>query len=290
MDGLIVLLVACLVSGWWFVRNIALYGDPLGWSVWLSDIGVRTPTPALWQLVPELPALFRTYWADLPGFPLSDLVYWALGAGDARLRLLALSSLWLASSRALPHRALKFDIWNLIFVSCMARDCPGRRVALHADHAGGSRATVVPGAGADWRADGVGIERLAAWTKRAWLPGIVVAGLLALTLAAPFVLIRPAFAKPIVAQLPADARPVQAQFGDRVELIGVRLSDQVKPGGTLRVTTYWRALQEIPRDQRLLIRLMRPDGSFGRSARCDDGHEPVSDDALASGPDCCGHA
>ena len=73
-----VLGAAALVSGWWFIRNMALYGDPLGWSVWLSDIGVRTPTPALWQLVPEFPALFRTFWVELPGYPLSDVIYTVL--------------------------------------------------------------------------------------------------------------------------------------------------------------------------------------------------------------------
>jgi len=103
---------------------------------------------------------------------------------------------------------------------------------------------------------------LGAWSKRAWLPGIVAVALLALTLAAPFALIQPAFARPIVAQLPADARPVEARFGGIVELIGVRFSvEQVEPGGVLRVTTYWRALQDVPRDQRLLIRLMHPGGA-----------------------------
>jgi hypothetical protein len=97
--------------------------------------------------------------------------------------------------------------------------------------------------------------------KRAWLPGMVAGGLFILTAAAPFVLILPAFAKPVIAGLPADARPMQASFGDRVELIGARLPDHVEPGGTLHVTTYWRALQGASSDQRLLIRLMRPDGS-----------------------------
>jgi hypothetical protein len=97
--------------------------------------------------------------------------------------------------------------------------------------------------------------------KRAWLPGMVAGGLFILTVAAPFMLILPAFAKPVIAGLPADARPMQARFGDRVELIGARLPDHVEPGGTLRVTTYWRAVQDTSSDQRLLLRLMRPDGS-----------------------------
>jgi hypothetical protein len=102
---------------------------------------------------------------------------------------------------------------------------------------------------------------LGTWARRAWLPGLVAGGLFVLTLAAPFVLIQPAFAKPVLQKLPARMGPALARFGDRVELIGMRLSDHVEPGGILRVTTYWRTLQAMQRDQRLLIRLMRPDGN-----------------------------
>jgi len=257
-DGVIVVLVACLVSGWWFVRNILLYGDPLGWSVWLSDIGVRTPTPALWQLVPELPALFRTYWADLPGYPLNSLVYWAL----ALVTLLSVTGIVrsLLSGLGRSTSPLKFDNWDLIFVSLwLVIVFAGVLRYMQTTPAAQGRllfpALAPIGVLMVW---GLSVLLRARW---AWLPSIVVAGLFALALAAPFMLVRPAFAKPIVAQLPADVRPVQAQFGDRIELLGVQFPDQIQPGGALRVVTYWRALQGVPRDQRLLIRLMRPDRS-----------------------------
>jgi len=253
---------AALVSGWWFVRNIALYGDPLGWSVWLSDIGVRTPTPAVWQLVPEFPALFRTYWADLPGFPLSGPIYMAL----AVVTLVAVVGFFKSllsnlqppiSVLRLPTSDLKFDVWNSIFVlAWLGVVVAGVLRYMQTTPAAQGRllfpALAPIGVLMAWG--------LGAWAKRAWLPGLVMGGLFALTLAAPFVLIQPAFAKPIAAEVPADARSAQTHFGDRIELIGMRFSDHIEPGGTLRVTTYWRALQDIPRDQRLLIRLMRPDG------------------------------
>jgi 4-amino-4-deoxy-L-arabinose transferase-like glycosyltransferase len=254
--------VAFLISGWWFARNIALYGDPLGWSVWLSDIGVRTPTPAVWQLAPELPALFRTYWADLPGFPLSGPIYVALAA----VTLVAVVGLFKSlvsnlqssiSGLRLPTSDL-FDIWNVIFVLAWLGAVVVSVLRYMQTTPAAQGRLLFPALAP------IGVLMawgLGAWTRRAWLPGLVVGVLFALTLAAPFVLIQPAFAKPIVAQVPADARPAQTQFGDRVELIGMRFSDHVEPGGTLRVTTYWRALQDIPRDQRLLIRLMRADGS-----------------------------
>jgi Dolichyl-phosphate-mannose-protein mannosyltransferase len=248
---------AVLVSGWWYARNIVLYGDPLGWSVWLSDLGVRTPTPTLWQLLPELPALFRTYWADFGGLQFGDAVYVILAAITV-IALVGFIKFQISNFKS-PTSNFEHQISNLMFLALwLGIVFAGVLRYMQTTPAAQGRLlfpVLVP----------IGVlmaSGLSAWTRRAWLPGIVTVALLALTLAAPFLLIRPAFAKPVLAQLPTDAQPAQAQFGDCVELIGVRFStDHVEPGGTLRVTTYWRALPDIPRDQRLLIRLMRPDGS-----------------------------
>jgi len=272
----VILGVASLVSGWWFARNIMLYGDPLGWSVWLADIGMRTPTPALWQLVPELPALFRTYWAELPGYSLSNPLAWLLAAitGLALIGLIKClfsasqplihdsqsassllpppSSLLRLSSFVLRPSSLVLLLWFGIVLAGVLRymqTTPATQGRL-----------LFPAVAPIGVALAYG---LSAWGERPWLAVSAAVGLFALTLIAPLALVQPAFARPIVAQLPADARPAQAQFGDRVELIGVRFEDRIEPGGTLRVTTYWRALREIPRDQRLLIRLMRPNGDSG---------------------------
>jgi hypothetical protein len=258
-----VLGAAALVSGWWFIRNIALYGDPLGWSVWLSDIGVRTPTPALWQLVPELPALFRTYWADFNGLQFDAGFYNAL----ALMCLIAfvgvikfhISSLRSQSNRKSQVVDMTSDIWHLIFLLVwLGIVLAGVLRYMQTTPAAQGRLLFLALAP-------IGVLLalgLAAWSERVWPVMGVAVVLFAQTLTSPFLVIRPAYAKPLVAQLPADAQVVGARFGDLVELIGVQLSaDHVAPGGTLRVTTYWRALQDITRDQRLLIRLMRPDGN-----------------------------
>jgi 4-amino-4-deoxy-L-arabinose transferase-like glycosyltransferase len=255
-DGLIILGMALVVSGWWFARNVALYGDPLGWSVWLSDIGVRTPTPTLWQLVTELPALFRTYWAELPGYLLNAPLSWVLAAITTFALVGVVKSLLYAFRP--PTSDSKFDIWVLTFVLLWfgivfvgvlryMQTTPAARGRL-----------LFPALAPIGVLMAVG---LGMWSKRPWPPSVLAVGLFVLTSVAPFVLIGPAFAKPVLALLPTDARPVQAQFGDCVELIGVRFADHAQPGGTLSVTTYWRMLKENPRDQRLLIRLMRPDGN-----------------------------
>lgn len=246
----IILGAATMVAGWWYARNIVLYGDPLGWSVWLSDIGVRTPTPALWQLAPEFPALFRTYWADFGGLQFGDAVYLVLAA----VAFLAAAGIVRPLISGVGSRAS-----NLTFVlAWLGIVFAGVLRYMQTTPAAQGR-LLFPALAPLGVLMAVG---LGAWTKRAWLPGLLAAALLALALVAPFELIRPAFARPVVAQLPADTQPAEARFGDMVELIGVRLgAEHVEPGGTLHVTTYWRALQVIPRDERLLIRLMRPDGS-----------------------------
>jgi 4-amino-4-deoxy-L-arabinose transferase-like glycosyltransferase len=279
-DPLIVFGVALLVSGWWFIRNMALYGDPLGWSVWLSDIGVRTPTPALWQLVPEFPALFKTFWVELPGFPLSGVIYIVLAVTSlvaliglvkcqisntctARRRKCLkspISNLKSPNGNLRPAPCLRFDVWNLTFILLWFGIVLAAVVRYMQTTPAAHGRLLFPALAPIGVLMAIGLDAVV-YEKRAWLPGMVAGGLFILTVAAPFVLILPAFAKPVIAGLPADARPMQARFGDRVELIGARLPDHVEPGGTLHVTTYWRALQDTSSDQRLLIRLMRPDGS-----------------------------
>jgi hypothetical protein len=63
---LLVFVPALLVSGWWFVRNVGLYGDWLGWSAFIDTVG-RRPHPAtlpqLWgERVGFCPGLLGIFW------------------------------------------------------------------------------------------------------------------------------------------------------------------------------------------------------------------------------------
>jgi hypothetical protein len=52
------------ICGWWFVRNIALYGDPFGWTVyrqaWASMM--RTAPPSVSELAEIADIAWRSYW------------------------------------------------------------------------------------------------------------------------------------------------------------------------------------------------------------------------------------
>lgn len=62
--ALLVLAPAVLLAGWWFVRNVMLYGDPLDLSVMLQLFPARDPAPSLRQILSELPGQERSFWAS----------------------------------------------------------------------------------------------------------------------------------------------------------------------------------------------------------------------------------
>ncbi|MGQ9814387.1 MAG: hypothetical protein ACUVR3_04455 [Candidatus Roseilinea sp.] len=60
--ALIVAAVVAVLAGWWFVRNLALYGDLLGWNAFLDVVGRRSPPASLAQLWAEREGFVRSYW------------------------------------------------------------------------------------------------------------------------------------------------------------------------------------------------------------------------------------
>jgi hypothetical protein len=74
--GTVVFGLAGVVGVWWYVRNWALYGDPLAWGVWMMDLPV-VPI-GLIEVVRQLGHVATSYWAPYDGlFP--PIVFWGLG-------------------------------------------------------------------------------------------------------------------------------------------------------------------------------------------------------------------
>lgn len=79
MDGLAVLGLAALLSGWWFVRNQQLYGDPLGLSAFQETFATSDFDATSWQnWRGGLWNLLRSSWGMFGWLtlPLNDGVYW----------------------------------------------------------------------------------------------------------------------------------------------------------------------------------------------------------------------
>jgi len=66
-----------LIAGWWYIRNMQLYGDPTGLNVFIQIVGPRA-IPANWaQLWAERHTFLMSYWGFFGGvnLPLPELPY-----------------------------------------------------------------------------------------------------------------------------------------------------------------------------------------------------------------------
>ncbi|MBI3287415.1 MAG: glycosyltransferase family 39 protein [Chloroflexi bacterium] len=242
--------VALLTGGWWYLRNGLLYGDPLTWELWLLHIGGARPTPTLAQLFSDAIGLWSTYWADF-NIPQSH----ALGLGLGLLSLAVLMGLMRRTMsrewREVNRSAATLATFWLALILALA----GRYALITFEIEG---RLLYPAAAPIGLLLAAGILT---WTPRAL--AAAAAGLAAISLAAPFALIHPAYAPPLLAaqQLPPEATPTSVRFGEALELIGYQVgAARVEPGHPLPITTSWRALDAIDEDARAVVVLTRPDG------------------------------
>ncbi|NLF01193.1 MAG: phospholipid carrier-dependent glycosyltransferase, partial [Anaerolineales bacterium] len=252
--GMGVLVVAgCLaVSGWWFVRNWRLYGDPTGMSMMLSVVGGRSGWPVD-VVLSDLLHTYRSYWGvfacevDFPlpvyglfaGLSILALVGWLRGERDiprGERWPVALLALWLALVMASWVR------WNQLTYA------PLGRLFFQANGA------IAPLLG----------YGLACLTRRPrWIAAGVGVLLSALSVVGALLVIRPAFTLPVIH--PATAVPAPAQslpttaFGDEIEVLGYDVQPRsVEPGEILEVTLFFQALRPIPADYTLALQLLSP--------------------------------
>jgi len=251
--GLIVGGLAAAVAGWWYARNLRLYGDLTGLSAMFQVVGERddfaASAGALWS---ELAGLRASFWGLFGWFSIlmPDWVYRALDALSA-LSLLGLIG-WLARRRQAGEGPVRWLLlllllWTALVVGlvlCWTSLTPGSQGRLLFPALPGIALALAVG----WSALLPG--RWAAW--RDALPLVVGAGLLALSAAAPVWIIAPAYARPPLLppeSLPADLPRLEVTFGDAIQLHGCQLDRaRLLPGETLAVTCYWQASAPLAED------------------------------------------
>lgn len=62
LQAALMLGIALAVGGWWYVRNWALFDDPLGLSVHVNTLWGRSEPVSLAELLSEMPQVFRSFW------------------------------------------------------------------------------------------------------------------------------------------------------------------------------------------------------------------------------------
>lgn len=248
--------LAALIAGWWYARNIGLYGSLTGVEAFIAVLGRRAQPAPLVQLWSERAGFMQSYWGLFGGVnvPYPGWVYAilnTLGVFGVVGLVIFLFRKWLDDGwsvrRWLPLSvALGYTLAIVISLIRWATDTwssQGRLVFSAIQSIGVLFAfgliSFVP-------------RRYPQWRRR--LLGAVVLFLLAITLAGPWAIITPAYADPPQADVSAVQTRSGREFAEPgqtavMRLIGFTLQEtHVRPGGWLEVTLLWEAVTPMDRD------------------------------------------
>jgi len=238
----LLILPALAISGWWFLRNWHLYGDPTAVSVFMQILGYRAEPLTLKDLWEEFGTFRRTYWGLFGGVnvPAPEPIY-------AFYDLLSLAGLVGLALRAWRRRKEGIGVWwipllwiVILFAALL------RWVMMYYSFQG---RLMFPGIAALSTLLALGLGE---WLPERWRPaaGWAVGGvLLALAAVVPLVSILPAYAYPeplTLADVPVDARVEPVDVGGVARIVGWEFEPQVVQPGDLaaciKVVVYWEAV------------------------------------------------
>ncbi len=259
--------VVLVAAGWWYARNILLYGDPFGTSNLLSVTGQRVEPLTLAGLYGELRGLQMSFWGIFGWFSIL-LPSWTYTLFEL-LTALALSGAviaWIRSRRAPRGSSAEEEhvvnafriswVWVLISLALMAywisvaQGSQGRLLFP----AVSALAVVAVGGLRYWAGFLPRIVRITLGT-------VVPIGLWSCSIYALGVLLPDSYGldtmADVVSEVPGDAIPIGKVYGDGIELVAARSPDPDSfSGDSVPVTLYFRASQVQDQDHELFLHLL----------------------------------
>ena len=244
LGGLISGGLSIAIAGWWYLRNIQLYGDPTGLNVFLSIVGRRSIPANAAQLWAERHSFTQAFWGFFGGVnvPLPDALYLIFNLignigllGAVAFLINALAKRKWTLERWLP--ALVTMLWSIItFISYLrwTMDTPA------------SQGRLIFGA----------LSSILMWLTLGliwWLPQrirpLILTGVVAffavVAIAVPFTVIAPAYAASQVA-LSANGEPPltsfqETAFDGTVELIHAAvITETIQPESYAMLDLTWK--------------------------------------------------
>lgn len=248
------------IAGWWYLRNLQLYGDPTGLNVFLDIVGRRAIPANAAQLWAERESFTRAFWGFFGGMnlPMPDPIYLILNllAGfnliSAVMFLVqtAIRRRW-TLTRWLP--ALITLTWiGVSFVSYLrwTAETPASQGRLIF----GALSSICV-----WMAVGL-LWWQPIWLRRLTAPALG-GGFALLAAIVSFTVIAPAYARPPMTQVSADMTPdFIAQDGGAIRLLGADiLTERVYAGEFVHLRLEWGIVERFNRDWSLFVHLVSPD-------------------------------
>ncbi|HEX7594567.1 MAG TPA: glycosyltransferase family 39 protein [Anaerolineae bacterium] len=232
----IVIVIAVLIAGWWYIRNGQLYGDPTALSLVLSIIGER-PAPI---------TLLRWFAAENEGLRLSTwgVFGWMsiLASPTFYTFFDALAVIGIVGMAAAIFRRRKLSLgigvlalWCVVTFAALV----SYNLSITASQ-GRLLFTALPAYAALWA---WGITSLVPARLTSWVT-IAMGGAQAFAaLVAPMAFIAPAYAPTVIAEnaLPSNATRLDLRFSNGSDWLATSVNQAtVQPGGTVTVTLYQR--------------------------------------------------
>lgn len=259
--GAILAGVAAAICGWWYIRNVILYGgDILGWSTFLDAVGRREPPADLTKLWSEREGFFWAFWGVFGGLNviMPPWIYDALlaltvatGMGLA-LKLFRRLRIGRAAAMAGDtgwkfRQALAIAAFALIvFVGLL------RWSALTPASQGRLMFPCIAAFGMAW------VYGLGSLHRR--MPLVATAALACLALIVPTAVLIPAYAKPSQGWTERLPVPVGAVYAGAIELVEAGAETAAEPGAEITLRLNWRVLATPAVNYSVFVHLVDDDG------------------------------
>ncbi|NDJ55221.1 MAG: hypothetical protein GYB68_19285 [Chloroflexi bacterium] len=240
-----------VVAGWWYLRNIMLYDELFGINMMVAIAGPRPPISLIELLRSEWYPSWVGYWAWFGGVnilpPTPMLAYFGLLQGAGLVGLIVWFVQISRRGEAITWAPLGLLVLHFLITLASYVNWTSTTFASQGR-------LLFPAISS--------LSLLTALGLLAWMPEkrrrevalVLSAGLLAIAVATPFAVIRPAYAPPSdLAELPDGLGPIDVAF-DELELVAVHTERvDVLPGEQVPITLYWRLTESTERNISLFL-------------------------------------
>jgi len=278
----LVMLPILLIAGWWYLRNVQLYGDWLGWNAFIAVLGQRGHPASLAQLWGERHGFLMAYWGLFGGVnvPMPGWIYTVLNGlllisvGGFCLYFIRLLQQWFRQSKgawrnlsAWINKPLDFITLNFAVVICIL-------------FAGAVIFGLIRWATTTWSSQGrlvftalsalsvLFMLGLVGWLPRQparWIAGLASSFMFIIAALAPFLWIEPAYQpNSFFPPRPYVLHSQSTTYGNTLRLRGVSVEtpiagrSTVKPGDSLWVHLDWELLQPVDQNWSVFVHLVDP--------------------------------
>lgn len=250
-----------LVAGWWYIRNLVLYGELTGTEM-MSRIFFARPAPlALDQLLVQLGEVWETFWIGFgwgniranPAIYTSIAVFVLVGAiGLVKFSIADFRfSVLLKPTDGQSQIALLL-LWLVIVFAAFVR----WMMVTQAPHG----RLMFPALPAIAILMVLGFAQFQISRVLSFVHLVFVIFLFPLAALAPFAILRPGYAYPQTLQMSEVAlipNRVDISYDDRIKLLGYEISPRrVLPGDTTELVLYWQSLAPMDEDYSIGIRVL----------------------------------